>query len=76
MSLLSLVSSAATALSAVQHPQGRGHKKGAIDSDSGADSSTAGQLSVGSTQNVFSNLLSSLEQVIGARPGSGTNTKT
>jgi hypothetical protein len=72
MSLLSLVSSAAAVL-APNHPHGHGHKKG-VDSASEADSSSAGQIPVGATQNVFSNLLSSLEEVVGARPG-GTHTK-
>jgi hypothetical protein len=51
------------------HPHGHGHKKGGgLDPTSDSSSSTAAQIPVGSTQNLFGNLFNSLQQVIGALP--------
>jgi hypothetical protein len=70
-------STAAPAIPAVSGHSHGGHKKGGsleslFDSSSTSStdstSSTAAQLPVGSTQNLFGNLLSSLEQVIGIQP--------
>jgi hypothetical protein len=48
------------------HPNGHGHKKGTpLDPSPGSTSGTSAPL--GSTQNLFSRLLSSLQQLIGAR---------
>jgi hypothetical protein len=49
------------------HPHGHGHKKGTpLDPSPGSSPSTSAP--VGSTQNLFSRLFSSLQQLIGARP--------
>jgi hypothetical protein len=75
MSALSIPSSAAAALPAVNvHPHGHGHKKG-VDTDPLTDSSstTAAQVPVGAAQNLFGNILNTLEQVIGIQAPSSTS---
>jgi hypothetical protein len=76
MSALSIPSTAAAALPAVNfHPHGHGHKKGAeTDPFTDSSSTTAAQIPVGSAQNLFGNLLNTLEQVIGVQAPS-LNTK-
>ena len=72
MSALSIPSPVAAALPAANfHPHGHGHKKG-VDTDPLTDSSstTAAQIPVGSAQNLFGNILNTLEQVIGIQPAS------
>jgi hypothetical protein len=62
------------------HPHGHGHKKG-LDSltdpssSAATDSSStaAAQTPAGSTQSLFSSLLSSLEQIIGVQPANGSS---
>jgi hypothetical protein len=71
MSSLTIPSAATSTLPAVNiHPHGHGHKKGSpLDSSSDSSgSSTAAQIPVGSAQNLFGSLFSSLQQLIGARP--------
>ncbi|HEV7356655.1 MAG TPA: hypothetical protein VGN99_01585 [Steroidobacteraceae bacterium] len=51
------------------HPHAHGHKKGTPLDPSPSPGSTSGTSApVGSTQNLFSRLFSSLQQLIGARP--------
>jgi hypothetical protein len=57
----------ATLPAANAYPHGHGHKKGSpLDPSPGSTSGTSAP--VGSTQNLFSRLFSSLQQLIGARP--------
>jgi hypothetical protein len=64
---------AATALPAVNiHPHG--HRRGSLDSADESSSNTAAQIPVGSTQNLFGSLLSSLEQIIGVQPAHSSST--
>ncbi|HEX3914903.1 MAG TPA: hypothetical protein VHW71_15485 [Steroidobacteraceae bacterium] len=74
MSSLAIPSAVTSTLPAVNiHPHGHGHKKGsALDPSADSDSSTAAQIPVGSTQNLFGSLFSSLEQLIGAQPAPAT----
>jgi hypothetical protein len=51
------------------HSHGHGHKKGL---ESATDSTSDTDAPAGSTQSLFSNLLTSMEQVVGARPASGS----
>jgi hypothetical protein len=56
------------ATSLQSHGHGHGHKKGSLDSVTDDSSTTTpGQIPVGSTQNLFGSLLSSLEQIIGGQ---------
>jgi len=51
------------------HPHGHGHKKGTpLDTSPSPGSTSSTSAPVGSTQNLFSRLFSSLQQLIGARP--------
>jgi hypothetical protein len=70
MSPLAIPPAATAALPPMNlHPHGHGHKKGPqLDSLTDPSSSAADQAAPGSTQNVFSRLLSSLEQAIGIQP--------
>jgi hypothetical protein len=70
MSSLTIPSAATSTLPAVNvHPHGHGHKKGgSLDPASDSSSSTAAQIPVGSTQNMFGSLFNSLQQLIGAQP--------
>jgi hypothetical protein len=69
MSLPISTTRAAAALPAVNiQPHGHGHKKGSLDSATESGSGTAAQIPVGSTQNLFGSLLSSLEEIIGGQP--------
>ena len=72
MSALSIPSFAAAALPAVNvHPHGHGHKQDVqTDPLTDSSSSTAAQIPVGTASNLFGNILSSLEQVIGLQPAS------
>jgi len=74
MSSLSILSPAASALSAINiHPHS--HKKGShveATNDSGSD--TAAQIPAGTAQNLFGSLLRSLEQVIGVQSSAATST--
>jgi hypothetical protein len=79
MSSLAIPSAVTSTLPAVNvHPHGHGHKKGGLlDPTSDSSSSTAAQIPVGSTQNLFGSLFDSLEQVIGAQPApAATNLAT
>jgi hypothetical protein len=64
------IPSVTAALPAVNvHPHGHGHKKGSqLDPTADDGSSTAAQIPVGSAQNMFGSLFSSLTQLIGAQP--------
>jgi hypothetical protein len=75
MSAISIPSStpAATLPAAIIHPHGHGHKKsGGMQADLLTDDSsattTAAQVPVGAAQNLFGNILNTLEQVIRATP--------
>jgi hypothetical protein len=70
MSSLAIPPAAAAALPQMNiHSHGHGHKKGMqLESLTDPSSSAADQTATGSTQNVFSRLLSSLEQAIGIQP--------
>jgi len=69
MSSLTTAAISAALPAANVHPHGHGHKKGSpLDVTADADSSTAAQIPVGSAQNAFGNLFSSLTQLIGAQP--------
>ena len=70
MSSLTIPSAATSTLPPVNiHPHGHGHKKGgSLDPTSDSSSSTAAQIPVGSTQNLFGSLFNSLQQLIGAQP--------
>lgn len=70
MSSLAIPSAVTSTLPAVNiHPHGHGHKKGSVlDPSDDSTSSTAAQIPVGSTQNLFGSLFNSLQQIIGARP--------
>jgi hypothetical protein len=78
MSALSIPSAVTSTLPAVNiHPHGHGHKKGGsldLDPTSDSSSSTAAQIPVGSAQNLFGSLFSSLEQLIGAQPAPAATT--
>jgi hypothetical protein len=76
MSSLTIPSAATSTLPAVNiHPHGHGHKKGSpLDPSSDSSSSpTAAQIPVGSAQNLFGSLFSSLQQLIGAQPTAPAN---
>jgi hypothetical protein len=68
--------SVTAALPAVNvHPHGHGHKKGSqLDSTTDTDSTTAAQIPVGSAQNMFGSLFSSLTQILGGQPASAATT--
>ncbi len=70
MSSLTIPSAATSTLPAVNiHPHGHGHKKGSpLDPSSDSSSSTAAQIPVGSAQNLFGSLFSSLQRLIGMQP--------
>ncbi|HEX3398442.1 MAG TPA: hypothetical protein VHS76_17175 [Steroidobacteraceae bacterium] len=69
MSSLAIPSAVTATLPAVNiHSHGHGHKKGSpLDPTADSSSSTAAQIPVGSTQNLFGTLFNSLQQIIGAR---------
>lgn len=77
MSLPLTSTAAASSLPAVStHSHGHGHKKGLsslTDSTDSTDSSSSTTAQAGSTQDLFSSLLTSMEQVIGTQP---TNSST
>ena len=75
MSSLAIPPAVTSTLPAVNiHPHGHGHKKGsALDPTADSNSSTTAQIPVGSTQNLFGSLFSSLEQLIGAQPAPATS---
>jgi hypothetical protein len=70
MSSLTMPSAVTPTLPALNiHPHGHGHKKGSpLDPGADSSSSTAAPIPVGSAQNLFGSLFSSLQQVIGAQP--------
>jgi hypothetical protein len=75
MSAISIPSSnaAATLPAANIHPHGHGHKKGGgmqadLLTDDSSSTTTAAQVPVGAAQNLFGNILNTLEQVIGVAP--------
>jgi hypothetical protein len=72
MSLIPNLSSAPSALPAVNvHPHG--HKRGLhIESANDSSTDTAAQIPPGAAQNLFGSLLQSLEQVIGVQPATAT----
>lgn len=74
MSLLAIPSAVNSTLPTLNiHPHGHGHKKGsALDPSADSSSSTPAPIPVGSTQNLFGSLFSSLEQLIGAQPAPAT----
>jgi|ERR1700722_6688316 hypothetical protein len=70
MSSIALPSAVSSTLPAANiHPHGHGHKKGSpLDASADSSSDTAAQIPVGSAQNLFGSLFSSLQQLIGAKP--------
>jgi hypothetical protein len=70
MSSIALPSAVSSTLPAANiHPHGHGHKKGSpLDATADSSSDTAAQIPVGSAQNLFGSLFSSLQQLIGAKP--------
>lgn len=71
MSQLTMPSAVTPALPAVNvHPHGHGHKKGSLLDPTDSTSSTAAQVPVGTAQNLFGSLFSSLQQLIGGQPAS------
>jgi hypothetical protein len=72
MSSIANITSASPALPPLNiHPHG--HKRGAhVESAGDSGSDTAAQVPAGAAQNLFGNLLQSLEQVIGVQPATGT----
>jgi hypothetical protein len=69
MSSLTMPSAVTPTLPALNiHPHGHGHKKGSPLDPTADSSSTAAPIPVGSAQNLFGSLFSSLQQVIGAQP--------
>jgi hypothetical protein len=75
MSSIALPSAVSSTLPAANiHPHGHGHKKGSpLDATADSSSDTAAQIPVGSAQNLFGSLFSSLQQLIGAKPVPATN---
>jgi hypothetical protein len=73
MSAIANLSSAPTALPAVNvHPHG--HRRGShVESTEASSSDTAAQIPPGAAQNLFGSLLQSLEQVIGVQPATATS---
>ena len=70
MSLPIASAGAASALPSLSvHSHGHGHKKGL---ESATDSTSDTDAPAGSTQSLFSNLLTSMEQVVGAQPAHGS----
>jgi hypothetical protein len=70
MSLPIASTGAAAALPSLSvHSHGHGHKKGL---ESATDSTGDTDAPAGSTQSLFSNLLTSMEQVVGTRPANGS----
>jgi hypothetical protein len=69
MSSIAIPSAVSSTLPAANiHPHGHGHKKGSpLDATADSSSDTAAQIPVGSAQNLFGSLFSSLQQLIGAR---------
>jgi hypothetical protein len=72
MSLLAILSPAASALPAINiHPHG--HKRGShVEAANESGSDTAAQVPAGAVQNLFGTLLQSLEQVIGVQSSVAT----
>jgi hypothetical protein len=70
MSSLTMPSAVTPTLPALNiQPHGHGHKKGSpLDPTADSSSSTAAPIPVGSAQNLFGSLFSSLQQVIGGQP--------
>jgi hypothetical protein len=69
MSQLTMPSAVTPALPAVNvHPHGHGHKKGSPLDPTDSTSNTAAQVPVGTAQNLFGSLFSSLQQLIGGQP--------
>jgi hypothetical protein len=65
----SAVSSTLPAANIHPHGHGHGHKNGSpLDATADSSSDTAAQIPVGTAQNLFGSLFSSLQQLIGARP--------
>ena len=81
MSAISIPSSnaAATLPAANIHPHGHGHKKSGgmqadLLTDDSSNATTAARVPVGAAQNLFGNILNTLEQVIGASPAASIAT--
>lgn len=70
MSSVAMPSGLTAALPPVNnHPHGHGHKKGlSLDPTDDSSSSTAAQIPVGSTQNLFGSLFNSLQRILGSQP--------
>src|ERR1700744_458237 len=70
MSALAIPSAVNSTLPAANmHPHGHGHKKGSeFDPTADSTSNTAAQIPVGSAQNLFGSLFSSLQQIVGGSP--------
>jgi hypothetical protein len=74
MSSLAISNSASTTLPVVNfHSHGHGHHKGLVTDAASASGSSSGQIPVGGVQNLFSNLLQTLEKIIGVQPSSATS---
>lgn len=72
MSSLTMPAAVTAALPAVNlppHGHGHGHKKASpLDLTSNSSSNTAAPIPVGTAQNLFGSLFSSLQQIIGGQP--------
>ena len=72
MSSLTMPAAVTAALPAVNlppHGHGHGHKKASpLDPTSNSSSNTAAPIPVGTAQNLFGSLFSSLQQIIGGQP--------
>jgi hypothetical protein len=74
MSAIAIPSAVNSTLPAANvHPHGHGHKKGSeFDPTANSTSTTAAQIPVGSAQNLFGSLFSSLQQIVGGSPAAAS----
>jgi hypothetical protein len=73
MSSLAIANAASTTLPVANfHSRGSGHHKGLVTDAASPSGNSLGQIPVGGVQNLFSNLLQTLEQIIGVQPSSAT----
>ncbi len=73
MSSLAITNTASTTLPSVNlKSRGPGHHRG-LQPDAATQGSSSAQIPVGGVQNLFANLLQTLEQVIGIQPAAGTS---
>ena len=80
MSSLTMPAAVTAALPAVNlppHGHGHGHKKASpLDPTSDSSSNTAAPIPVGTAQNLFGSLFSSLQQIIGGQPAPAATSLT